>query len=100
MKSLKDFIDCFATRGGSIILLLVCTVITGVFVLVAVKYHMQGEGEITLRNAFVAFSGALLGALSNERQANGKNSTSTGVEEKKALQTSAEVVSSVQEDQK
>lgn len=88
MKSFKDFIDCFSTRGGSIILLLVCTVVTGAFVLVAMHYHLEGDGEITLRNAFVGFSGALLMVLSNEGKANGKppmtNSTSILVEEKKA----------------
>ena len=53
--------------------LFVLTVIAGIAMLVCMHYRLEGDGEITIRNAFVGFSAALLAALSNEGKANGKN---------------------------
>ena len=70
MNFWRNFVDSISSRGGSILILLVITMVLGVMVL----RHGGDTGEAAslMRNSFSGFSGALLMALTTTSKANGK----------------------------
>lgn len=70
MNFWRNFVDSISSRGGSILILLVITMVLGIMVL----RHGQDTGEAAslIRNSFSGFSGALLMALTTTSKANGK----------------------------
>jgi hypothetical protein len=73
MNAWRDLVDSVASRGGSIVILLLCTVVMGVMLVHIMHHGDTGESASLIRNSFAAFSGALLMALTTTAKANGKN---------------------------
>jgi hypothetical protein len=73
MNTWRNLVDSVATRGGSILILLLSTLIMGVLLIHIMHHGDTGESASLLRNSFAGFSGALLMALTTSAKANGKN---------------------------
>lgn len=78
MNSWRNFLDSLASRGGSILVLLIATATLGIL---ALRMQAAGEAASLVRTTFAGFSGALLMALTNLGKANAKG-TFLSVEQK------------------
>jgi hypothetical protein len=76
MNVWRDLVDSVASRGGSIIILLLSTLTLGVMLVHVMHHGDTGESASLIRNSFAGFSGALLMALTTTAKANGKNGSS------------------------
>ena len=73
MNNWRNLIDSIASRGGSILILLLSTIVMGIMLVHIMHHGDSGESASLIRNSFAAFSGALLMALTTTAKANGKN---------------------------
>jgi hypothetical protein len=71
MNAWRNFVDSISSRGGTILILLVITMVLGIMVI----RHGQDQGEAAslIRSTFSAFSGALLTAVTLNNRADGKS---------------------------
>jgi len=89
MNFWRNFVDSISSRGGSILILLLITMVLGVMVL----RHGGDTGEAAslIRNSFSGFSGALLMALTTTSKANGKPQDPTQAPTSGAIQSTGEL---------
>ena len=72
MNTWRNLVDSVASRGGSILILLVATFSLGAMTMHVMHHGDSGESASMIRNSFAGFSGALLMALTSTSKANGK----------------------------
>jgi hypothetical protein len=63
MNSWKNFLDSLGTRGGAILLLLLCSILLGSGVMHVLHHGDLGDAASLIRSTFAGFVGALLLAL-------------------------------------
>jgi hypothetical protein len=67
----SNFCDSLNTRGGTIALLYIATMILGALCIRQMSLHVVGEEASLFRSTFSSFSGALLLALTQKDKTNG-----------------------------
>lgn len=73
MNRWKEFLDSLASRGGTILVLLLLVVIMGGFVMHILHSRESGPIATLVENTFAGFVAALTLALTGQRMANGTN---------------------------
>jgi hypothetical protein len=75
MNTWRNFLDSIGSRGGSVLVLLVITVLLFAGLMHVMHHGDTGESASLVRNAFAGFSGALLAMLNAIGKANNKGTS-------------------------